>query len=217
MDGNRHWAKSNNKTLKEGYLAGAEALALTIENCLESGIKYMTVYAFSTENWRRPQDQRDLLMTLFEASIKKRVDKLKSLGVRLNFIGRLDDFPEAIKFAFKSAEEATKNGRKLILNVAVSYGGRAEIVDATKNIVADNIPISDISEEKFSEYIYESGQPDLDLIVRTSGEKRLSGFMLWQSYYAELYFTDKNWPDFNSQEFKKALEYYVKAKRNFGK
>lgn len=217
MDGNRHWAKENGKTLKEGYLAGADALVGTIKNCLEAGVNYMTVYAFSTENWRRPEEQKELLMTLFEYSIKNRIDELITLGVRLNFIGRTNDFPKSVALAFKKAEAATKNGKNLVLNVAVSYGGRAEIVDVIKGMIDDKVSAGDVTEEKVGEYIYEAGQPDPELIVRTSGEKRLSGFMLWQSSYSELYFTDCNWPAFDGKEFKKALEYYVNVKRNFGK
>lgn len=217
MDGNRRWARENNKSLRDGYLAGAESLQRCINLCIKNGIKYMTVYAFSTENWNRTKKEKELLMALFKKGISEKVDKLIDLGVRLNFIGRLHDFPKEVLEYFKESEKKTQNGNNLILNVAVSYGGRAEIVDAVKKIIADKVDPQKIDEKFFANYLYEAGQPEIDLVVRTSGEKRLSGFMLWQSSYAELYFTDLFWPEFDGKEFQKALEYYRKVKRNFGK
>ncbi|MDD3480629.1 MAG: polyprenyl diphosphate synthase [Patescibacteria group bacterium] len=217
MNGNRTWAAREKRDLKEGYLAGSDTLLSTIGNCLKHGIKYMTVYAFSTENWRRPEEQKDLLMLLFKKGVEERIDELVRDGVRLRFIGRKDDFPSSVKKAFGMAEKLTAGGNKLTLNVAVSYGGRAEIVDATKKIIKEGVDPNDVTEEKFSEYIYEAGQPDPELIIRTGGETRLSGFMLWQSTYSELYFTKTLWPDFNDKEFVRALEFYKSVKRNFGK
>jgi undecaprenyl diphosphate synthase len=217
MDGNRHWSRDNDKSLEEGYLAGADAMVNTVNNCIETGVKYVTVYAFSTENWRRPEKQKDLLMMLFKKGIKDRIQEFVKAGVKVNFMGRTSDFPKAVQEAFKSAEKLTSKGKNITLNVAVSYGGRAEIIDATKQVIKDGLKPEEVTEDKFSEYIYEAGQPDPELIVRTSGEKRLSGFMLWQSFYSEFYFTDKNWPDFDKEEFNKAMEYYKNAKRNFGK
>jgi len=217
MDGNRHWAKENNKSLEDGYRAGADALFSVLDGCIEVGVRFATIYAFSTENWRRPKEQKGLLMRLFEESFTERLGDFTKRGINLNYVGRLEDFPLPVRAVFKKSEEATKKGDNLILNVAVSYGGRAEIVDATKKIIRENLKPEEVTEERFAKYIYESGQPDPELIIRTSGEKRLSGFMLWQSSYSELYFTDKNWPDFNGKELKKALEYYKNIKRNFGK
>lgn len=217
MDGNRHWARENNVSLEEGYMKGADAFIETVRNCVDFGVKYMTVYAFSTENWRRPEDQKKLLMTLFKRAAQERIDELISLGARLNFIGRVEDFPETVVKMFRLAERKTAKKENIVVNVAVSYGGRAEIVDTVKKIVESDLSREEITEKKFAQYIYAAGQPDPELIVRTSGEKRLSGFMLWQSAYAELYFTDINWPDFNGNEFRKALEYYQSAKRNFGR
>ncbi len=217
MDGNRHWAKEHAVSLEDGYRAGEAALIATISACKKAGIGYMTVYAFSNENWRRPEKQKNLLMRLFEKSYISNKDELLRLGARVNFVGRLTDFPMDVQLSFKAIEKATRDCRGIVLNVAASYGGHAEIVDATKKIIADGLQPEVITEEKFAEYIYEAGMPNPDLIVRTSGEKRLSGFLLWQSDYAELYFTDKNWPDFDAAELEKALAYYNNAKRNFGK
>lgn len=217
MNGNRTWATREGKDLKEGYLEGAEVLASTIKNCLRSGVKYMTVYAFSTENWRRPKAQKELLMLLFKKGVEERIDELVRDGVRLNFIGRTDDFPASVKKAFALAEKLTSRGGKLVLNVAVSYGGRAEIVEATKRMIKEGLKPEEITEDKFGEYVYEAGQPDPELIVRTGGETRLSGFMLWQSTYSELYFTKTLWPEFNEKEFSRAVDFYKDVKRNFGK
>ncbi len=217
MDGNRHWARQNSVSLEEGYTKGVDAFVETVRGCAGLGVKHVTVYAFSTENWRRPDDQKKLLMTLFKRMARERINELIDIGARLNFIGRVEDFPKAVVEMFRLAEKKTEKGEKIVVNVAVSYGGRAEIVDAVKKIVEFGLDQEKITEESLARHIYAAGQPDPELIVRTSGEKRLSGFMLWQSAYSELYFTDINWPDFDGNELQKALEYYQNTKRNFGR
>jgi undecaprenyl diphosphate synthase len=156
-------------------------------------------------------------MQLFEKAIKSKLPELNAAGIKIKVIGRVKDFPDKLQKMMAEAEEVTRENKTAVLNVALSYGGRAEIVDAVREIVTEGISAEEITEETISQHIYEAGQPDLDLVVRTSGEKRLSGFMLWQSTYAELYFTDTLWPDFNEEELVKALNYYAERKRNFGK
>lgn len=217
MDGNRRWAKKNGLSTLEGYQAGADALERVLKACIERGVKFVTVYAFSTENWRRPEDEKSVLMTLFKKGIGLRLGDLVKLGIKVNFVGRMLDFPEDVQKSFTDVAEKTKNNHKLTLNVAVSYGGRAEIVDAVKKIMEKGTKPEEVTEDLISENIYEAGQPDPELIVRGSGESRLSGFLLWQSSYSELYFTNTLWPDFNEVELDKALDYYINVKRNFGK
>jgi undecaprenyl diphosphate synthase len=200
-----------------GHKYGIEPLTTVVEGCVQAGVKYITVFAFSTENWRRSEVEVAFLMQLFEKAIKEKLPELNAAGIKINVIGRVKDFPNRLQRMMTEAEEMTKNNKAATLNVALSYGGKTEIVDAVCAIVAKGIKPQDITEDTISAHIYEAGQPDLDLIVRTSGEKRLSGFMLWQSDYAELYFTDTLWPDFDEAELKKALDYYAERKRNFGK
>lgn len=217
MDGNRRWGKQNKSMAHLGHKYGIEPLTTVVEGCVQAGVKYITVFAFSTENWRRSEVEVAFLMQLFEKAIKEKLPELNAAGIKINVIGRVKDFPNRLQRMMTEAEEMTKNNKAATLNVALSYGGKTEIVDAVCAIVAKGIKPQDITEDTISAHIYEAGQPDLDLIVRTSGEKRLSGFMLWQSDYAELYFTDTLWPDFDEAELKKALDYYAERKRNFGK
>lgn len=216
MDGNRTWAKRHNKSLKEGYLKGSDALLGVIYSSLRLGIKAITVFAFSTENWKRSDKENKILMLLFKKGVTERAEELHKLGVRVKFVGQILDFPSDVRRLFKKLEEQTKNNQNLDLNVAVSYGGKMEIIDATKKIIKEKIPAEKLSEKTFTKYLY-TNNPDPELIVRTSGVPRLSGFLMWQSAYAELYFTNTLWPDFNSVELDKALDFYAKIKRNFGK
>lgn len=219
MDGNRRWGKMHSLTRNpiEGTKAGRDVLYRLVELCGKKGIKHITAYAFSTENWRRSEVEVNYLMNLLRDSIAGLVNEAKEKSIRLKFVGRLTDFPEDVQKSIAEAESQTERGGNLTLNLAVSYGGKAEVVDAAKRMVAEGFKPEEITEEKFDEYVYESGQPDLDLIIRTGGVKRLSGFMLWQSTYSEFYFTDTLWPEFNEVELEKALEYFAQVKRNFGK
>lgn len=216
MDGNRRWAKERGLVPTEGHNVGAENMMTTVKNCRSLGIKYVTVYAFSTENWNRSKREIDFLMKLFKKKILGRVSELNELGVKVNVIGRVSDWPAGIQKQIFESMEITKGNNKLIFNIAMSYGGRAEIIDAVKRIIEDDLKPGELTEEKFADYIYESGQPDPELIIRTSGEKRLSGFMLWQSSYSELFFSDKYWPDFDMKELEKAINWFSDVKRNFG-
>jgi undecaprenyl diphosphate synthase len=175
------------------------------------------LYAFSTENWNRSKDEIAYLIMLFRKMITSKLDEMHEKGIRVNIIGRLGDWPKNVQQAARTAIDLTRNNDKMTVNIAMSYGGHAEIVDATKRIIADGLKPGEITEEKFAEYIYEAGQPNPDVIVRTSGENRLSGFMLWQSAYSELYFTEVFWPDFNEAEVDKVIEEYNRRERRFGK
>lgn len=217
MDGNRRWAKQKGLHVLEGYQEGGEALKRILAACVKNGVKIATVYAFSTENWRRPDEEKSGLMRLFEKTLVSRLAELNDLGVKVKFIGRVGDFSEKLQKTFRATEEKTKDNEALILNVAVSYGGRAEIVDAVKKIIEKGVKPEEVTEELISANIYEAGLPEPELIVRASAEPRISGFMLWQSVYSELYFTKTLWPDFNEVELEKAIEYYLNIKRNFGR
>jgi undecaprenyl diphosphate synthase len=208
MDGNRRWAKERNLPTLEGHRAGLyDALIPLLDACMDRGVKYVTVYAFSTENWDRSKDEIDYLIGLMEDVFTKQIEKMQEKGVRINVIGRITDYPE----------KTQKLAHKVIFNIALSYGGRDEIVTATRKIIEAGLKPEEVTEERFKEYIFEAGQPDPDVIVRTSGEYRLSGFMLWQSAYAELYFTNVFWPDFNADELDKVIAEYNHRERRFGK
>lgn len=217
MDGNRRWAKAKGLPTLEGHRKGFNAVHGLLDNCLEKGIKYVTAWAFSTENWDRSKEEINYLMNLFREMFVKYEKECKKKGIKILIAGRLSDFPEDVQKSAIKAMESTKDNDKLIFNVAFSYGGRAEIVDATKRIIKDGLKPEEITEEKFAEYIYEAGQPNIDMIVRTSGEQRLSGFMMWQSSYSEIYFMERCWPDFDSKALDEVIAEYQKRDRRFGK
>ncbi len=218
MDGNRRWAKENGVPPLEGHRKGLyDALMPLVDNCSEMGIKYITVWAFSTENWDRSKTEIEYLIGLMEKIFTEKLDELHQKGVRINPIGRLTDYPKKTQALAQKAREKTQNNDKFVFNIGLSYGGRDEIVTAVRQIIRDGLSPEEVTEAKFSEYIFEKGQPDPDLIIRTSGEYRLSGFMLWQSPYSELYFTEKCWPDFDRSELEKALAEYARRERRFGK
>jgi undecaprenyl diphosphate synthase len=218
MDGNRRWAKAKGLPSLEGHRAGLnDGVYKVLDGCQKRGVKYVTLYAFSTENWNRSKEEINYLIMLFRKMINDKLDELNEKKVRLNFIGHLNDWPKSMQQEINKAMELTKSNKEMTVNIALSYGGRAEIVDAAKRIVEEGLKPSEITEAKFSEYIYEAGQPDPDIIVRTSGEQRISGFMLWQAAYAELYFTDIHWPDFNEKEVDKVIAEYNHRERRFGK
>lgn len=218
MDGNRRWAKEKGLPTLEGHRAGLyDALVPLLDACQEKGVKYVTVFAFSTENWDRSKEEINYLIGLMEDVFTKKINELEEKGVKINIIGRITDYPKKTQELAAQAMERTKNNKNVVFNVALSYGGHAEIVDATKRIIADGLKPEEITEKKFAEYIYEAGQPSPDIIVRTSGELRLSGFMLWQSAYSELYFTNTYWPDFNAKELDKVILEFNHRQRRFGK
>lgn len=220
MDGNGRWAKDRGLPRAEGHRAGADSVKTAVEVCLEQGINYLTLYAFSSENWKRPRHEIDSLMTLLEQFLKKKLPEMSRQGIRLHAIGRLDRLPKKTRSALEKAIESTKENTKLNLVLALSYGGREEIVDATRDIAmevaAGKISIQDVDNELFAKHTYTGDFPDPDLLIRTSGESRLSNFLLWQLSYAEIVISKVYWPDFRKNEFYNAIEAYKQRHRRFG-
>lgn len=214
MDGNGRWAKAHHKPRLSGHRAGAEALDRVMHYCRDAGIKYLTVYAFSTENWKRSKTEVSGLMKLLSSFIKSKEKELVANGVRFRVVGRKADLSPKLQKEIAGLEERTKGG-SFTLAVALSYGGRAEIIDAANEWRRAN-PKDDLTEESFRAFLYAPDIPDPDLIVRTSGEVRTSNFLLWESAYSEYYFTDVLWPDFDRAEFDKALASYGKRERRMG-
>jgi len=216
MDGNGRWAKQRGLPRLAGHQAGTENLRNILRASVEFGIKVLTIYAFSTENWGRPETEVKGLMTILRNVIDRELNELNEEGVQLRHIGELDGVASDLQKKVRYAVDLTKNNDRLILNVAFNYGGRAEIVRAIQKIIADGYQASDVTEELVSQYLYTSEIPDPDLIIRTSGELRLSNFLIWQSAYAEYYFPEVYWPDFGREELLKALIHYARRDRRFG-
>ncbi len=216
MDGNGRWARSRGLPRIAGHRAGTENLRRVIESCIEFKIKYLTIYAFSTENWGRPAEEVQGLMRIFESVIDRELQELHDQGVRLCHFGRLDRLKPGFQEKIRKAVEYTKDNDKLILNIAFNYGGRDEIVQAVKRIIEDGVQPQDVTEETISHYLYSAGVPDPELIIRTSGEMRGSNFLIWQSAYSEWYFTPVYWPDFDQEQLRKALEDYSHRERRLG-
>ncbi len=221
MDGNRRWAKERNLIPQLGHKQGAENLRDIAEACSDIGIKYLTVFAFSTENWKRSKEEVDYLMNLFLSYAKSFKKRLNEKNYRVRLTGNINGLSEELQKEILYIEEATKNNSGLTINIAINYGGRAEIIEATKNILEEykngNITLADVNEELINKYLQTKNSPDPDLIIRTGGEERLSGFLIWQSVYSELYFTKVYWPAFDKEELNKAIIEYSRRKRNFGK
>ncbi|MBU0573086.1 MAG: isoprenyl transferase [Candidatus Margulisiibacteriota bacterium] len=217
MDGNGRWARQRGMPRIEGHRRGAASLKEAVKTCAEIGVKYLTVYAFSTENWNRPDAEVSFLMTLFSQTIDREVEELNKNNVRLNFLGQLDRFSPDLQKKMKASMEKLAKNTGLTLNVMVNYGGRAELVDAVKKIVARGVEAKGLREEDISENLYTAGMPDPDLLVRTASEMRVSNFLLWQIAYAEIYVTDVLWPDFRREAMLDAIEAYGKRERKFGK
>jgi undecaprenyl diphosphate synthase len=199
-----------------GHRAGTENLRRILRSTVEFGIDVLTIYAFSTENWGRPEDEVQGLMSILRRVIDRELNELHEQGVQLRHLGRLERISPNLQKKVSKAVELTQYNQRLILNVAFNYGGRAEIVDAVKGIVSDGVPVEKITEDLISQYLYTAGLPDPDLIIRTSGEKRLSNFLIWQAAYAELYITPTLWPDFDKDEFYQSLKDYSERERRFG-
>lgn len=213
MDGNGRWAKNRNKPRVFGHKEGAATLRKTLENCKKIGVHYLTVYAFSTENWKRSKEEVDALMFLFKTYIKSEREELIKNKIRFMVSGREEGVSRDLIEAIRDLEEATSKDYEVTLNIAFNYGGRAEITDAVNKMLKEGI--TEIREEDFSKYLY-NNIPDPDFLIRTSGEFRLSNFLLWQIAYTEIYVTDKYWPDFDEEEMDKAIESYSKRERRFG-
>ncbi|MBI5080056.1 MAG: isoprenyl transferase [Chloroflexi bacterium] len=216
MDGNGRWAKQRGLPRVAGHRAGTDNLRRVLESCGELGIKMLTIYAFSTENWRRPEEEVKGLMGIFEDVIDRELPEFHEKGVRLRHIGRLDGLKPVFADKVRKAIELTKNNDKLILNIAFNYGGRAEIVEAVKTLIAKGVKADDITEEMISAHLYTADVPDPDLIIRTSGEMRVSNFLIWQGAYSEYYLAPVYWPDFDKEQMRLALEEYAKRHRRFG-
>jgi len=216
MDGNGRWARARGLPRPAGHRAGTENLRRVLRAAVEFGIEVLTIYAFSTENWKRPESEIQGLMSIFERMIDRELAELHKEGVQLRHLGRLERISPRFRQKILDAIELTKSNQRLILNVAFDYGGRAELVDAIRRIVADGVPAEQVDESLVGRYLYTTDCPDPDLIIRTSGEMRLSNFLIWQGAYAELYVTPTLWPDFDKDELYKALGDYNRRERRFG-
>lgn len=216
MDGNGRWAKERGLPRLAGHRAGVQRLHDVLRSAVEFGVPILTLYAFSTENWKRPNSEVRGLLRILGETLDNEVDNLHENGVQLRHLGDLTPLPEDLKRPIHSAIELTKHNERLIVNVAFNYGGRAEIVRAVRAIMHEGIPPDEIDERMISEHLGTAGQPDPDLIVRTSGEMRLSNFLIWQAAYAEYYVTPAYWPDFDKAEFYKALLAFAERDRRFG-
>ena len=221
MDGNGRWAKKNGKERTFGHRSALGAVRSSIETCRRLGIGYLTLYAFSTENWNRPKLEVNLLMTLLSSAIKDEIKELHKNGIRLNVIGDMDKLPKKANKDLSQAMELTKNNTGCVLTLALSYGSKDELLSAIKSIAKKykdgEISDDDFNEELVHQNLYTHDLPMVDLMIRTSGETRISNFLLWQIAYSELYFTDVLWPDFNEEEFYKAILNYQNRERRFGK
>jgi undecaprenyl diphosphate synthase len=216
MDGNGRWAKARYLPRAAGHRAGVEVLTPLLETAGESGVEALTLYAFSTENWGRPETEVDFLMGLFLETAKGKIPELNERGARLRFLGRRGHLPEAVRAAIAEAEGLTTNNDKLDVYVALNYGGRAEIVDAARRMMEDGLKPEEVDEATFASYLYAPEAPEVDLVIRTSGELRVSNFLLWQIAYAEFYVTDTLWPDFSPEEFRRAIVSFAARSRRRG-
>jgi len=216
MDGNGRWARQRGMPRLRGHRAGVENLRRVLQAGVELGVPVVTLYAFSTENWRRPEAEVRGLMRLLAESLDKEVDELHRNGVQLRHIGDLAPLSDILKSRIQAAIELTKNNDRLVANIAFNYGGRQEITAAVREIVREQIPPEDITEGVISAHLYTAGQPQVELIIRTSGEFRVSNFLLWQGAYAEYYISPLYWPDFDKDEFYRALQAFGQRDRRFG-
>jgi undecaprenyl diphosphate synthase len=217
MDGNGRWAKTKGKLRVFGHKNGVKAVRDTVEAAAEIGIKFLTLYAFSTENWNRPESEVNALMTLLVSAINKETKTLMDNNIRLSTIGDTESLPSKAKKELLQAIEKTKNNSRMTLVLALSYSGRWDIINAVNTIVKEDNVNRDITEEEFQQYLTTKSVPDPELLIRTSGEYRISNFLLWQIAYSELYFTDTLWPDFRKEDLEKAILDYQSRERRFGK
>ena len=215
MDGNGRWANQKNQQRVFGHEKGAQTAKKIIDDCVKRGIPHLTLYTFSKENWSRPKEEIDTLMVLLSTMLQKETENMLRNNIRFNIVGKIEDLPDKTRDWVLSTKEKTKNNTGLILTLALSYGGRQEIVDAFNSLIKSDVKI--INEEILKNHLYCPELPDPDMIIRTGGEYRLSNFLLWQSAYAEIYVCNKNWPDFDVEELEKALQEYEKRNRTFGK
>jgi undecaprenyl diphosphate synthase len=216
MDGNGRWAAEHGVSVADGHRAGSRALRPVVETAIDLGIDSLAVYAFSTENWSRSPDEVTALMETFGETIDRELEDLAAQGVRCRFLGRRDRAPDWLREQMAELEEATADKSRLQLWIAFDYGGRSELVDAARHLVESGTEPEDVDEAALAACLYEPEMPDPDLVIRTSGERRISNFLLWQSAYAEYVFTDTLWPDFGPEELRSAIEEYARRRRTFG-
>ena len=220
MDGNGRWARAKGFPRVMGHRAGIKSVRAAAELAREVGIKFLTLYAFSVENWKRPTDEVSTLMRLLNEYLRRELSNLMKNGIRLNVLGDFGGLPALVRRHLERVMEETRENRKMVLNLALNYGSRSEIVHAARRVAeqvkAGKLKVSQLNEELFSRFLYTDGQPDPDLLIRTSGEQRVSDFLLWQISYAELYLTPKLWPDFGKADFLEALRDYQRRERRFG-
>lgn len=216
MDGNGRWAQRRWLPRAAGHRAGISVLEPLVEAAGHAGVRTLTLYAFSTENWTRPEDEVGTLMKLFIETARAKVPELNRRGARLRFLGRRESLPDTVRQALNEAEELTSGNRDIDVYIALNYGGRGEIVDATRRIISDGLRPEEVDEQTFARYLYAPEVPEIDLVIRTSGELRVSNFLLWQIAYAEFYVTDTLWPDFSQKEFLQAIESFASRSRRRG-
>jgi len=216
MDGNGRWARKRRLPRIAGHRAGIASVRELVETCARLEVPVLTVYAFSKENWKRPKSEVDFLMDLLRDYMRKELDELCANNIRVQIVGRLHDLPEVVQDVLQKAVAATAGNSGLIFNLALSYGGRAEIVDACRELIRSGARPEDVDEETFARHLYTGGQPDPDLVIRTGGEMRVSNFLLWQIAYAELVMTDALWPDFRKRDLFLALQEFQRRERRFG-
>jgi undecaprenyl diphosphate synthase len=217
MDGNRRWARLHDRPELEGHAAGVEAIRVLLKHAVRRGVPVMTLYAFSRENWARSDDEVRGLFSLLEHAIRSETAELRTEGVRIRLLGRLEELPDDTRRSIGEALEETAGGTRLLLNVAFNYAGRTELVDAFRRLAASGIEPDQIDEETISNALYTAGLPDPDLVIRTGGEQRLSNFLIWQTAYAEFYSTEALWPDFGAEAFDSALLEFARRTRRFGR
>jgi undecaprenyl diphosphate synthase len=216
MDGNRRWAASRGLPSIAGHVQGVEAIVPIVRIAPERGIEVLSLYVFSQENWRRPDEEVAGLFGLIDGAVRQYTDELVEQGVRVRVIGRLHEAPVDIQRSIREAEEKTRGGSRMALNIAFNYSGRSEIVDAVRALIAAGVPAHEINEERLGEHLYTAGQPDPDLIIRTGAEQRTSNFLLWQGAYAELVFCSTLWPDFSEADLDAALAEFTLRQRRYG-
>ncbi|MDP8904752.1 MAG: polyprenyl diphosphate synthase [Chloroflexota bacterium] len=217
MDGNRRWARLHGLPEAQGHAAGVEAIRPIVRRAVERGIAVLSIYAFSRENWARRSDEVETLMLLLESAIRDETPELARQGVRVQVLGRVAELPARTRASIEEALRATGGGTGMTLNVAFNYSGRSEIVDGVRNAIANGVSVNELDEATLGRHLYTADLPELDLLIRTGGEQRISNFLLWQAAYAELYFTDRLWPDFDPAAFDAALGEYARRSRRFGR
>jgi undecaprenyl diphosphate synthase len=217
MDGNRRWARVRGVTEAEGHAAGVRAIRPLLRRAVERGVRVLSIYAFSRENWARSPGEVRALFELLESAIREETEELRAQGVQVRLLGRLDELPDETRRSILGGLEATRGGERLLLNVAFNYSGRSEIADAARRCVQDGLTAPQIDEAAIEARLYTAGVPEPDLLIRTGGEARLSNFLIWQAAYAELYFSELLWPDFGPEAFDEALAEYARRTRRFGR